>query len=78
VCPIGKTVSVHAVFEVNGERVVAFLVNRAMHSEELRHHQWRGELVQVDGGTVAVFSQNAAAMQAVKANLMNSVGWRAV
>jgi Protein of unknown function (DUF3379) len=75
-CPIGKEMVVHAVFEVNGERVVAFIVKGASSHGSVRHDGWTGELQAAQGGTLGVFAHSAAARQMVMDALVNGVEWQ--
>ena len=75
-CPLGNEKVLHAVFEVNGERVVAFLARGSALRGSMQHGDWSGELQPGRGGMVGVFARNAAARQAVMDALVNGVDWQ--
>jgi anti-sigma factor RsiW len=75
-CPVGKEMVVHAVFEVNGERVVAFMVKGRTSRGSVQHGDWIGELQVGQGGTLGVFARSAAARQMVMDALRNGVDWQ--
>ncbi len=73
-CVMHGQVAAHVVFEAKAQRVVAFLMPRAVPDAELSFDGWSGRLSSAPGGgTVAVFSKDPQVTQAFSRRLAESL-----
>lgn len=74
-CKLGNFWAAHLVMEIDGERVVAFLLPQALPDDLTQMSGWKGRLSSRNGGSICVFARHRQAAEQALRELEQHIRW---